>query len=816
MSGEYNFKAVEEKWQRYWEEESSFTTDMDSRPKYYLLVMFPYPSGKIHMGHVRNYTIGDVIARFKRRLGFNVLHPMGWDAFGLPAENAAILQKVSPARWTDNCIKIMRKQLKRLGLSYDWKREIDTSKPEYYRWGQWFFLKMFEKGLAYQKEAPVNWCSGCRTVLANEQVEKGKCWRCGGGVTQKKLRQWFFRITAYAERLLDCSKIESTWPEKVVVMQKNWIGRSEGVEIDFHLKNGQRIPIFTTRPDTIFGVTYLVLAPEHELVKDILKTSPQKEKVKNFIEELERESEEVIEKKGIFSGFTAINPVNQEEVPIWIANYVVMEYGTGAIMAVPTHDQRDFEFARKYNLPLRVVITPVERQLISEVMDCAYIEDGVMVNSGRFNGLNNRDAIPLIIEWMEKEGIGRRKVNYRLRDWLLSRQRYWGVPIPIIYCPRCGVVPVPEKDLPVVLPEDIEITGTGGSPLSGIESFLKVYCPRCGCESRRETDTMDTFVDSSWYFARYTSPHSKDAPFNTEAAKYWLPVDQYIGGIEHAILHLLYARFFTKVIADMGLLEIDEPFSRLLTQGMVIKDGAKMSKSKGNIVDPDGMIEKFGADALRLFILFAAPPDVDLEWSEKGIEGTSRFINRVWNIFEAKKEIALFKNESLDVSTPHARSLRRITHRTIQRVTGDIEERFHFNTAIAALMELANAISEFVIKCDEDRKALGEALKTMVHLISPFAPHLAEELWQSIGGEGEVATERWPEVDKKALEREDFLLIVQVNGKLRARVTVPLSSSEDKIKEIALSQSRVKEFIKDRGIKKVIIVPGKLINIVTD
>ncbi len=827
---EYKFKAVEEKWQGYWEKNFSLSTEMDSNPKYYVLVMFPYPSGKIHMGHVRNYTIGDVIARYKQRRGFNVLHPMGWDAFGLPAENAAILNKTHPSKWTDSCIETMRKQLKRLGFSYDWKREVNTSKPDYYKWGQWFFLRMFEKNLVFQKEAPVNWCEKCQTVLANEQVEKGKCWRCADVVREKRLKQWFFKITDYAERLLDCSEIENSWPEKVLVMQKNWIGRSEGVEINFHLKNNESFPVFTTRPDTIFGATYLVLASGHEMVKKAMTESSEKENVKKFIEEFKKESfrmpDDVIEKKGVFSGWTAINPVNNKEIPIWIANYVVMEYGTGAIMAVPTHDQRDFEFAQKYNLPLEVVITPEGKSLIAEEMSEAYVEDGVMTNSGKFNGKNNREAIPLIIEWMEKEGMGKGRVNYRLRDWLLSRQRYWGAPIPIIHCPKCGPVPVPDKDLPVLLPEKgVNITGMGKSPLSGIESFVRVDCPECGEEAQRETDTMDTFVDSSWYFARYTSPHSTNVPFDKKAAKYWLPVDQYIGGIEHAILHLLYARFFTKVLKDLKLLDVNEPFSRLLTQGMVIKDGAKMSKSKGNIVDPDGMIEKFGVDALRLFILFAAPPEVDLEWSERGIEGASRFINRVWNIFEEKKKTAIFKKEKLDISSenttpidwccmPKAANLRRITHRIIQRVTNDIEDRFHFNTAIAALMELTNAINEFIIKDEEDKIVLGEALKTMVHLLSPFAPHLAEELWQTLGEKGELAKEKWPDVDMKALEKEDFLLVIQVNGKLRTRVTVPLSSSEEEIKTIALSQPRIKEFTDGKNIKKIIVVPNRLVNIV--
>ncbi|MFA5340131.1 MAG: leucine--tRNA ligase, partial [Candidatus Omnitrophota bacterium] len=643
----YDFKAIEEKWQKEWEKSGTFKVKTDpARKKYYLLEMFPYPSGRIHMGHVRNYTIGDVAARVKIMQGYNVLHPMGYDAFGQPAENAAIKNKSHPETWTLSCIDNMRKQLKKMGLSYDWDREVSTCLPDYYRWNQWIFLKMFEKGLAYKKAAVVNWCPDCETTLANEEVIDGKCWRCKKEVKQKDLEQWFIKITAYKERLLDDLEGLKSWPERVITMQKNWIGKSEGVEIFFKEKeSGGVIPVFTTRQDTIFGCTYVVLAPEHPLVKKLIAGKPQEKQVLQFIEKVSKESKVVrvaadVKKEGIFTGAYAINPVNNEPVQIWVADYVLMEYGTGAIMAVPAHDQRDFLFAKEHKLPMRVVIQPKGETLSVDKMAEAYENDGAQVNSAQFDGIPNNEAKKKIAEWMEKTDIGKRTVNWRLRDWLISRQRYWGTPIPVVYCEKCGVVPVPEKDLPVVLPEKVEFTGKGGSPLASVKEFTGAKCPKCGGKARRETDTMATFIDSSWYFLRFCSPKYDKGPFDKEDVKYWMPVDQYIGGIEHAVLHLLYSRFFTKFLQDLGLLGFGEPFQKLLTQGMVLKDGEVMSKSRGNIVDPDEIIGKYGADTMRLFILFAAPPDTELEWEERGTEGAFRFLNRVWRIQENLKEKA--------------------------------------------------------------------------------------------------------------------------------------------------------------------------------
>ena len=688
----YDPQQVETKWQKFWEEKRVFEVDEDPhKPKYYLLEMFPYPSGRLHMGHIRNYSIGDVLARYKRMQGFNVLHPMGWDAFGLPAENAAIEHGVHPAKWTYENIAYMKKQLKRMGFSYDWRREIATCDPSYYKWEQLFFIKMYERGLAYRSFSEVNWCPGCETVLANEQVVNGRCWRCGSEVGKKELQGWFLKITAYAEELLrDCEKLLGGWPEKVITMQKNWIGRSEGLEVDFPLEGREgSIRIFTTRPDTIFGVTFMVLAPEHPLVEELVRGTERETEVREFVRRVKRQSvtvrsSEEVEKEGVFLGAYCINPLNGERIPVWTANFVLMEYGTGAIMAVPAHDQRDFEFAKKYGLPIKVVIRPKDRELRAEDLSEAYTGDGIMVNSGAFDGMSNREAMRKISDLVEARGIGKRTVNYRLRDWGISRQRYWGAPIPIIYCPSCGPVPVPEEELPVQLPLEVEITGKGGSPLAQVEAFVSARCPRCGGPGRRETDTMDTFVESSWYFLRYCSPQREEGPFD-ERVKYWMPVDQYIGGVEHAVLHLLYARFFTKVLRDLGYLEFDEPFSRLLTQGMVIKDGAKMSKSRGNVVDPDDMIARYGADTTRLFILFAAPPEKDLDWKEEGVEGCFRFLNRLWRLFyevepKLKGESGGFREDG---------EFRRRIHMARKKVTEDIE-RFHFNTAIAHLMEWVN------------------------------------------------------------------------------------------------------------------------------
>lgn len=796
----YNFKEIEEKWQEVWAKNKIFNVHADSgRQKYYLLEMFPYPSGKIHMGHVRNYTIADVAARFKICQGFNVLHPMGFDAFGQPAENAAIKNKTKPEVWTHKCIEWMKIELKKMGFSYDWDREVSTCDSDYYKWNQWIFLKMFEKGLAYKKASSVNWCVACETTLANEEVIDGECWRCHTKVEQKDLEQWFLKITEYKERLLEDLKELKYWPERVLSMQTNWIGKSDGVQIFFRLKeSGKIIPVFTTRVDTIFGATYIVLAPEHPLVKAIIKGKPEEKKVLKFIEKALKESKIVreaaeVKKEGVFSGCFAVNPVNNEEVPIWVADYVLMEYGTGAIMAVPTHDQRDFLFAREHGLPMRVVIQEqrAKSQELNEMTE-AYEGDGIQVNSGQFNGLTNREAKVKIAEWMEKSGIGKIETHWRLRDWLISRQRFWGTPIPMIYCSKCGIVPVPYEDLPVKLPHDAPFTGEGGSPLGKVKEFVNVECPKCKAPARRETDTMATFFDSSWYFLRFCSPKFEKAPFNVEDARYWMPVDQYIGGIEHAILHLLYSRFFTKFFKDLGMIEFDEPFKRLLTQGMVLKDGEVMSKSRGNIVDPDSIIKNYGADALRLFILFAAPPETELEWDDRGIEGAFKFLNRVWRIQENLK----------DRATPE---LVKFLHKTIKKVTEDIED-FKFNTAIAGLMELTNAIYQ--------SGADKEAFEKLIILLSSIAPHFCEELWQILGYKESICKTAWPKYDPKFLVEETVTIVVQVNGKVRSKIEVPADTSEDKIKELVLADEKLKPWIQGRPLKNFILIPKKLVNIV--
>ncbi len=822
MSEKYAPKSVEEKWQERWEASKIYkVTEDSSRKKYYLLEMFPYPSGRIHMGHVRNYSIGDVIARFKRMKGFNVLHPMGWDAFGMPAENAAIQHKSHPARWTYENIDYMRKQLKKMGLSYDWDRELATCDVEYYKWEQLIFLQMYKKGLAYRKTSFVNWCPTCETVLANEQVEDGCCWRCDNEVQQKELEQWFFRITDYAEELLDYTGKLPGWPERVLTMQRNWIGRSTGCEIDFPLEGHlAKIKVFTTRQDTLFGATFMSLAPEHPMALE-LTTPENRERVQAFIDKVQKtdrvkRAAEDFEKEGVFTGSYCINPVTNRRMPIYLANFVLTDYGTGAVMAVPTHDQRDFEFAGKYGLPLQVVIQPEEKQLDPETMVAAFTDEGVMVNSGRFDGIRSGEAKERIADYLEAEGIGKKTVNYRLRDWGISRQRYWGNPIPIIYCDLCGVVPVPEKDLPVVLPMDVEFTGEGGSPLARIPEFATTTCPQCGEAARRETDTMDTFVESSWYFLRYCCPDFVAGPLDKARVGYWMSVDQYIGGIEHAVLHLLYARFFTKVLRDLGYVDVDEPFVNLLTQGMVIKDGAKMSKSKGNVVDPDALIGKYGADTARLFSLFAAPPEKDLDWSDQGVEGSFRFLNRVWKLVH---DLLTFVRQAGLVApislSPASRDLRRVVHKTIKKVTEDIEERFHFNTAIAAVMELVNAIQAFEPKNDPlNAPVLREALESVVLLLAPFVPHVSSELWEILGHEGGVEKAGWPGFDPAAVVDEELLVVVQVNGKLRGKITVPASAAEATVREAAFVDSRVKPFVEGKEVKKVIVVPGKLVNIV--
>lgn len=828
MEDRYNPHQIEEKWQKYWGYKELFKVVEDpAKEKYYILEMFPYPSGKIHMGHVRNYSIGDVVARYKMMQGYNVLHPMGWDAFGLPAENAAIEHKVHPAKWTYDNIEYMKRQLKRMGFSYDWDREIASCHHGYYKWNQWFFLKMYERGLAYRKKSFVNWCESCKTVLANEQVEAGLCWRCGTEVRQKELEQWFLRITQYAEELLKgCDELSGGWPEKVLTMQRNWIGKSYGTEVDFPVADSDKaIRVFTTRQDTLYGATFMSLAPEHPFSKELSAGTVQEKDVLNFISQVSREdkidrSAEDVEKRGVFTGRYAINPLTNDKIPIWVANFVLMEYGTGAVMAVPAHDQRDLDFARKYNIPVKVVIHPYDGTLDEDTMTEAYVEEGYLVNSGQFNGTNSIEALDKIAEYLGEKGIGKRTVNYRIRDWGVSRQRYWGTPIPMIYCDECGIVPVPHEELPVILPVDIEFRGDGRSPLPETESFLFTNCPNCNSRARRETDTLDTFVCSSWYFDRYTCPRYDKGPLDKKAVNYWMPVDQYIGGIEHAILHLLYSRFFTMVLRDIGVLEVGEPYNSLLTQGMVIKDGAKMAKSKGNVVDPNDIIEKYGADTTRLFILFTSPPERDLDWSDQGVEGAFRFINRVWRMvignLEKIKDIPPYAGG--EPIPDNLRNLRRKTHQTIKKVTEDIEDRFHFNTAISAIMELVNTIYQFDVANEEEPlflSVLREAIETVIILLSPVTPHICEELWEKLGGRESIIKVPLPSYSEEIIREDEILIVVQINGKLRSRISVSAFSSEDQIKKAALNAPRVEELLKNNEIKRIVYIPGKLLNIVT-
>ncbi|MFH0855686.1 MAG: leucine--tRNA ligase [Candidatus Omnitrophota bacterium] len=800
----YDFKKIEKKWQHLWGKNKVFRAQVSpAKKKFYLLEMFPYPSGKIHMGHVRNYTIGDVASRFKTLEGYNVLHPMGFDAFGQPAENAAIKNKTKPDDWTHKCIRQMEGELKKMGFSYDWEREFSTCDSSYYKWNQWIFLRMFEKGLAYKKSSTVNWCPSCQTTLANEEVIEGGCWRCHCKVEPKDLEQWYLKITDYKERLLEDLKQLDDWPERVLSMQANWIGKSQGVEIYFKVKGEDKaIPVFTTRADTIFGATYIVLAPEHPLVKELVKGKPQEAEVYKFIEKVSQESKvkrasSDIKKEGVFTGSFAINPANNEEVPVWIADYVLMEYGTGAIMAVPTHDQRDFLFAKEHKLPMRIVIQPGlddKHRISTDSMTQAYEENanGVMVNSGQFDGLRNGLAKAKIAEWTEQKGIGKIQTHWRLRDWLISRQRYWGTPIPVIYCPKCAVVPVPYKDLPVQLPKDAPFTGEGGSPLGKVKKFVEVKCPKCKSPARRETDTMATFFDSSWYFLRFCSPQFKNGAFDEKEAAHWMAVDQYIGGIEHAILHLLYSRFFTKFFKDLGMIDFDEPFKRLLTQGMVLKDGEVMSKSKGNVVDPDIMIEKYGADTLRPFILFAAPPETELEWDDRGLEGAHKFLNRVWRIQDNLKSKA---------DLP----LLRILHKTIQKVSQDYRE-FKFNTAIASLMELTNAI--YQAGADKD------VFSQLIVMLSPIAPHFCEEIWKALGNKESILKASWPQVDPKMLVEDTVTIVVQVNGKVRLKIEVAADILEAKLKEMVLADQALAPWIQGKPIRNFILIPKKLVNIV--
>ena len=859
MSRKYQPQMIEEKWQQRWEAENTFQVAEDpAKSKYYLLEMFPYPSGKIHMGHVRNYSIGDVVARYKRMRGLNVLHPMGWDAFGMPAENAAIAHSVHPASWTRENIAHMKKQLQRMGFSYDWSRELATCDPAYYRWEQLFFLWMYEKGLAYKKRADVNWCPQCLTVLANEQVESGQCWRCSAVVEEKVLEQWFFRITAYVEELLaGCDKLPG-WPERVIAMQKNWIGKSYGCEVDFPRADGKgAIKVFTTRQDTLYGATFMLVAAEHPLVMELVQGKPREAEVRTFVEKVKKQDKvlrtaDTYEKEGVFLDAYCINPLTEKLMPVYAANFVLAGYGTGCVMAVPTHDQRDFEFARKFDLPLVVVIQPPGKTLDPQTMQEAYIEDGILVNSGVFDGLENIKALEVIAAHLEATGKGRKTVQYRLRDWGISRQRYWGAPIPMINCASCGTVPVPENELPVVLPQDVELTGEGGSPLAKHRAFVDTTCPKCGGAAQRETDTMDTFVESSWYFNRFCSADNTERPgLDRKKVDYWLPVDQYIGGIEHAILHLLYARFYTKMLRDFGVLGVDEPFTKLLTQGMVCKetmscqehghlfpheakngsctycDGAvtigkteKMSKSLKNVVDPDYLIQEYGADTVRIFCLFAAPPEKDLEWSDQGVEGGYRFLSRTWRI------VMDYLDDIGPVTTftgpgeleGELKALRRKTHQTIKKVTNDIEERFHFNTAISAVMELVNALYQIPRPNRSDSLALSvirETLEAVILLLAPIVPHIAEELWQALGYQeclGLVAS--WPSYDPAVAAEEEITIVIQVNGKVRSRMSLAPDEDGEEIKKKALTDEKTGKFIAGKNILRVVYVPKKLVNIV--
>lgn len=817
---------IEAKWQKYWEENKTFKVEMDKdKPKSYVLEMFPYPSGNLHMGHVRNYSIGDVIARFRTMKGFNVLHPMGWDSFGMPAENAAIKHNIPPKKWTLENIANMTRQLKALGLSYDWDREVTTCKEDYYKWTQWFFELFYKRGLAVKKESAVNWCDTCNTVLANEQVIDGKCWRCDHEVVKKDLSQWFFKITDYADELLKDLDLLPGWPERVKTMQHNWIGRSEGLEFSFEIPAlNDTVAVYTTRPDTAYGVTFMALAAEHPLIKKICENNPKADEINTFCErvrnqsEIERTSSES-EKEGVFTGVYCINPFTGRKVEIWVTNYVLYDYGTGAVMGVPTGDQRDWMFADKYGIEKIVTICPVGKELKLEEMTCAYEEkEGMLVNSGEFTGMEMHKAMSAIMDKAEAEGFGKRRVNYRLRDWLISRQRYWGAPIPIIYCPHCGEVLVPEDQLPVRLPEDVSFTAGAKSPLATSEEFVHCKCPKCGADATRETDTMDTFLCSSWYYLRYTDAHNDKMPFDKELNNYWGPVDQYIGGIEHAILHLLYSRFFVKVLRDAGLVDYDEPFSNLLTQGMVIKDGAKMSKSLGNVVSPEEILSKYGADTARLFILFAAPPERELEWSDQGVEGSFRFLNRIWRIVQAFEAVLAQKVTEYDHSNLNEadKDLRRVLHSSIKKVTNDIETRFNFNTAISTMMELVNALYAYKEAAKEPNAGLiYEAISDLIKMMSPFVPHITEELWRgAIDANSSVHEQSWPECDEEALKVDNVEIVLQVNGKVRGRLTVPAEATKEELEKIAMADTNVQAHIGDATVRKVICVPGRLVNIV--
>jgi leucyl-tRNA synthetase len=834
MKDTYDFQHIEEKWQRVWEDRKAFhVTEDPSRAKFYCLEMYPYPSGRIHMGHVRNYSIGDVIARYKTMKGLNVLHPIGWDALGMPAENAAIKQGIHPQDWTMGNIGHMRTQLKRMGFSYDWDREVNTCRPEYYKWNQWIFLKMFEKGLAFRKESWVNWCPQCRTVLANEQVVAGGCWRCDTTVTQKRMEQWFLKITDYADELLSGHEFLRKWPEHVLQMQKNWIGRSTGAHVHFGLQGSSKsLEVFTTRVDTIFGATFLVVSPEHPFIPDLI-AGPNEAKLRDWVADTVaavrmRREIGATEKDGIDTGKKAVNPFTGELVPIWLANYVLMEYGTGAIMAVPAHDARDFEFAKDYGLPIRTVIVPIgdETRRHDAAPAEAFEDYGVLVNSGPFSGLRSEEAMDKMGAFAEEKGFGRRTTVYRLRDWGISRQRYWGTPIPVIYCQTCGTVGVPYEDLPVEIPYDVQITGAEGSPLERLASFVRTKCPKCGGPARRETDTMDTFVDSSWYFFRYCSPGEKTLPFTPDAVKFWLPVDLYIGGVEHAILHLIYSRFFTKVLRDFGLTDIGEPFPHYLAQGMVTKDGSAMSKSKGNIVDPDDILKEYGVDVLRVFILFASPPDKEFAWAEDGLEGCFRFLTRIWSLIHENLDLftagagpagSRAGREADAAGDAEGRVIKKM-HQTIRKVGEDIEVRFHLNTAVSSIMEFLNLIKkekDLLRETASGRSTLRQALETLIALLSPFAPHMAEELWEKTGHEGLLMRSPWPAFDAELAREELATIVVQVNGKLRDKFDAEPGLAEAAMEERALALPKIQTALGGRPPRKVICVKDKLVNIVS-
>ncbi|MGI6737726.1 MAG: leucine--tRNA ligase [Anaerovoracaceae bacterium] len=820
MNEKYNFKEIEEKWQRHWEETDAFhVTEDPDKEKYYVLEMFPYPSGKLHMGHVRNYAIGDVIARFKKMKGYNVLHPMGYDAFGLPAENAAIKNKVEPAKWTYDNMAEMNRQLRQLGLSYDWDRSVATCRPEYYKWMQWIFIQFYKKGLAYKKDNPVNWCPSCQTVLANEQVVDGKCERCHTPVGKKNLSQWYFKITDYADRLLDNLDKLPGWPDKVKTMQRNWIGKSYGAEIKFPIVGSDRnLEVFTTRADTVFGVTYMVMSPEHPYIDELVSGTEYEADVRAYQEKVEHMSEiertaTTNEKTGVFIGRCCRNPLTEKEIPIFISDYVLMGYGTGAIMAVPAHDQRDFDFARKFDCEIIPVLDTDDPDIDVNHLEAAFISDGRMINSGEYTGLPNREALEKIVTMMEEKGIGRRTINYKLRDWLISRQRYWGTPIPMIYCEKCGWVPEKEENLPVLLPTDVTFTGRGESPLTTSKTFAQCTCPQCGGPARREMDTMDTFLDSSWYFLRYCDARNDEAAWDRKKVDYWMNVDQYIGGVEHAILHLMYARFFMMALYDLDLVSEEEPFRNLLTQGMVIKDGAKMSKSLGNVVTPKEIIDRYGTDTARLFILFAAPPERELDWSDDGVRGSYRFLNRVWRMVYDFVSTCGDGEVSSETAGEADEKLRYVLHTTIKKVSDDIDKRFNFNTAISAIMELVNAMDEY--RGGEINEPLYRGcLRTLVTLLAPFTPHICEELWQALGGAGSVHAQSWPQYDEKALRQDTVEIVLQVNGKVKDKIRIASDAGKEEMEEAALASGRIRALTEGRRVVKVIAVPGRLVNLV--